>query len=342
MSDSHMRNIPYNCNQICELFSAMLDDELTGEDRARFEAHLLSCDGCKNEYQVWQRISRVLREDEISLKPSPEFTANVMSRLKTDTKPRLWPAVWRTPTAAAVAAVMLFTGSWGVSVALNADKPEAVIVQQGTTREEQQQSTAADAPKESLGETEASRQDQEETEISNNSSGGVEKQQVATTSSASGTTSSVQVFSGVTLLSNSQKDVLTTILKLSLSDINGARDKVMSLAARQGGSGQILVSQKKSNGELVIIKVSVPRDTGVGIAAQLATLGAVNSRTEERNDISADYNKAVSRLNEIQYMLNQGSNDKDRLEAEASGLKRQIDSWNAEASTHSIIVWLEN
>jgi anti-sigma factor RsiW len=37
-----------DCNELVELVTAYLDDALDAGMRARFEAHLLECDGCEN------------------------------------------------------------------------------------------------------------------------------------------------------------------------------------------------------------------------------------------------------------------------------------------------------
>ncbi len=45
---------PIDCNELVELVTAYLDDSLELEDRARFDAHLLECDGCENYLQQFR------------------------------------------------------------------------------------------------------------------------------------------------------------------------------------------------------------------------------------------------------------------------------------------------
>lgn len=340
-----MEKIKFNCSQVNELFSLMLDNELSGEDMTRVEEHLLACEYCRNEYQIWQGISRVLKEDKIDQIPSPDFSAKVISRIENEVKPKtLWAIPWKTPAAAAVAAVMLFTGTWGVSLALKADKPEATIVQQGQNEQDQQIGREGNTDVGTPGVVNSGK------DVGNPQQGadseGKDKAKDPTVNNGTKTTppktnSQAEVFSNLTLLSNNNKDIVTTILKLSVSDVGVAKEKVMSMASRQGGSSQVLASQKTANGELVIVRVDVSREAGVGLAAQLATQGVVTDRTEDKKDISGSYNKSLNRLNEIQYLLNQNPENKSQLEAEASGLKRQIEVWNSEASMYGIIVWLQ-
>ena len=57
-----------DCNELVELVTAYLDDGLESEDRARFDAHLLSCDGCWNyleQFRVTIRTVGGIRAEQI-------------------------------------------------------------------------------------------------------------------------------------------------------------------------------------------------------------------------------------------------------------------------------------
>ena len=45
---------PRDCNELVEIVTAYLDGSLDLEDRARFDAHLLECDGCENYLQQFR------------------------------------------------------------------------------------------------------------------------------------------------------------------------------------------------------------------------------------------------------------------------------------------------
>jgi anti-sigma factor RsiW len=49
-----MTTQPMDCNEVVELVTAYLDGSLDLEDRARFDAHLLECDGCENYLQQFR------------------------------------------------------------------------------------------------------------------------------------------------------------------------------------------------------------------------------------------------------------------------------------------------
>jgi anti-sigma factor RsiW len=45
---------PMDCNELVELVTAYLDGSLDVEQRARFDMHLLECDGCENYLQQFR------------------------------------------------------------------------------------------------------------------------------------------------------------------------------------------------------------------------------------------------------------------------------------------------
>ena len=59
---------PMDCNELVELVTAYLDGSLDQETRARFDTHLLDCDGCENYLQQFRETIRTvgkIRDDEL-------------------------------------------------------------------------------------------------------------------------------------------------------------------------------------------------------------------------------------------------------------------------------------
>lgn len=50
-----------NCEQIEELLSDLIDDELAAGARAGVEAHIASCEGCRETYRQLRRTVRFVR-----------------------------------------------------------------------------------------------------------------------------------------------------------------------------------------------------------------------------------------------------------------------------------------
>jgi anti-sigma factor RsiW len=59
---------PMDCNELVELVTAYLDGSLDPEMRARFDMHLLECDGCENYLQQFRATIETLgsvRDDDL-------------------------------------------------------------------------------------------------------------------------------------------------------------------------------------------------------------------------------------------------------------------------------------
>ncbi len=60
-----------DCNELVELVTAYLDGSLDADTRARFDMHLLECDGCENYLQQFREtISTVGRISKSELDPA--------------------------------------------------------------------------------------------------------------------------------------------------------------------------------------------------------------------------------------------------------------------------------
>ncbi|MFZ5647416.1 MAG: anti-sigma factor family protein [Bacillota bacterium] len=338
------------CDQMRELFSPWLDGEISVEESHDLEGHLLTCDSCRQELDLWKKISETLRGDLIEGEPSPNFCSGVMSRLRQETgEPRSLPGRklftrWRAPAAAAAAAVMLFAGSWGAHVALNPEKPktEIVINQPDPGTVIQPGTPDRTAPEKMVQPQNTDRVTDTGTPVAEPETGNTGSNSGSVAEPAPTKSLAGNQLGDVALL-NSNRDILSTILKLSASNTANATAAALDMAAGMGGGGQVLTTQKNGSGDLAIIRLVVPRESGKGLAAQLSGLGGIIDRTDEKKDISASYIEAGNRLKEIQARISAGVSpgERSQLEAEASGLKRQIESWNKDLGSYVIILWVE-
>jgi anti-sigma factor RsiW len=70
-----------DCNELVELVTAYLDDALDLDTRARFDAHLLECDGCESYLQQLRATVDTLgkiRDDTID----PRFRAKLLTAFR--------------------------------------------------------------------------------------------------------------------------------------------------------------------------------------------------------------------------------------------------------------------
>src|SRR5215468_11587132 len=65
-----------NCEQIAELLPDYLQDSLGHDQRALVEVHLQSCDQCREEVALWQKLSLLPQEQ-----PGPELRARFKAML---------------------------------------------------------------------------------------------------------------------------------------------------------------------------------------------------------------------------------------------------------------------
>jgi anti-sigma factor RsiW len=59
------------CNELVELVTEYLEDRLSPQDRARFEAHLAACEACRTYLEQFRQTIKVLGrlpEDSLSLR----------------------------------------------------------------------------------------------------------------------------------------------------------------------------------------------------------------------------------------------------------------------------------
>lgn len=72
---------PLDCNELVELVTAYLDESLDLDTRARFDEHLIDCDGCDNYLQQFRAtVGTVAQIRDAELEP--DFRARLMNAFK--------------------------------------------------------------------------------------------------------------------------------------------------------------------------------------------------------------------------------------------------------------------
>ena len=69
------------CKELVELVTAYLDDALDAETRARFDAHLQLCDGCRNfleQFRATVRTVGKIRDEQLD----PEFRNRLLDAFR--------------------------------------------------------------------------------------------------------------------------------------------------------------------------------------------------------------------------------------------------------------------
>lgn len=335
----------FRCYEARELFSAFLDGETSSGEHDLLTGHLLLCEECRQEFELWKKISESLKLESVDEEPPADFSSRIVGRLNDEQRVRTFPGVriphsWRVPAAAAAAAVMLFAGSWGAGVALKdpGQKPELIA-----------NYAQPDKTGENVGKTGADQTGQPD----NRTGGGSPAAQadtpknnvgeVETAAPVTTATAHSESPANNTALLNSNKNIASTILKISTNNPANSQDLALGMASGLGGGGQVLDNQKRAGGELIIIRMTVSRNSGPTLVSQLSGLGGILDRSDNKADITSDYNTALNRLADIQATVDSvvDAGEKNRLASEASVLKRQIEKWDKEMESYAVILWLE-
>jgi anti-sigma-K factor RskA len=111
-----------------DLTAAYALDALDAPERARYEAHLATCERCREELQGFWRVSGSLAHAAGGPAPRPELRDRILAAAREE-RPNVVPLRPRRtrllPAVAAVAAVaLLAVGAWGVSVSRELDDAE--------------------------------------------------------------------------------------------------------------------------------------------------------------------------------------------------------------------------
>jgi anti-sigma factor RsiW len=119
-----------NCNDMRERLTLYLDNELQGDERAAFEAHLRTCESCASFVEKERAFLNSLRSAGPMHTASPELKANVAGIVRAARRPRSGHSLarggssskWIVPIAAAVLVLLLPVVVW--RVLRESDRPE--------------------------------------------------------------------------------------------------------------------------------------------------------------------------------------------------------------------------
>ena len=77
-----------NCKDMNKLFAAYLDGEVTSEEREQIQAHLLTCQRCREELEVLaatqENLRQALKVTAAGVSPSPQAWAGIRQRLEAE------------------------------------------------------------------------------------------------------------------------------------------------------------------------------------------------------------------------------------------------------------------
>jgi hypothetical protein len=363
-----------DCQKTMNLLSLYVDGSLDNkpDDRA-IKDHLSACKACSSEFALQKRLSTAMnsfKSEDITA--PPDLCANIMGQLKQERKKvfHLLPAAWRR-TIAAVAAILLMAGmSSGITSSLlpvaNNDKPNAARPSQVAstdngvaaevkpeTHDPNRSKDAEQQPDSNANESKVDVSSKETT-----SGNDVKKNGTAMTNTESntgevppGTTKkptevgqsspSVEAtpsYAEKTAFLSKNMVITSTVLKISVNDLSEAKIKAVALAAGAGASNQMFPEEGG-----LLMRLATPAEQAQQLISGLSGLGTTMDRQDENRDITSSYNKTSVQYAELQARISASTDTEERrqLESQAAGLKRTMNSYEADAGKRVIVLWIE-
>ncbi|KYH33587.1 zf-HC2 domain-containing protein [Neomoorella mulderi] len=350
------------CREARGLFSPCLDGELSPAEREVFRQHLGECPDCRAEWKRWQDISRALRGLEAPVAAPPGFATAANARLAARQRVRPWQGIRRWAAAAAAVAV-LAAGSIGYAARglwqhlpapvarvqhsdgrqLAVDNPHPDVEQPGTN-----------LPPDS-GYSQPVKTDKQQPD-SGNAPG---KNQLPVTAPGNGGGQPVTPDSGKpgqqpTRLAGGEpytaraflsagRQATSTMIKITVDDINGTKAKALSLATSSGATVQVIADQDNGQVKRVIYKFTVAESQAAALVAGLSQLGQVISKNTTTQDLSQQFSATLEQYQAKVAQVNAAADPEERakLTKEAKALEQQLSTWEEETKQHTIILWLE-
>ncbi|MDX8047743.1 anti-sigma factor [Gracilibacillus sp. S3-1-1] len=123
--------------EMIQLMHEYLDGDISKEDDQRLRSHLQACEDCQKHFQELKRTVTLITPN-LELKPSINFTTNVMASLPKEKKrmsAKRWMKLHPMLTAAAIFFVLMFSGvfsAWNQDHQLSYPKGQNLVVKNDT------------------------------------------------------------------------------------------------------------------------------------------------------------------------------------------------------------------
>lgn len=335
-----------------------LDEALPLAEANALDGHLAECLACARERDLHHRIAGALRavgQEEVMA--PPELGGRVFAAIRAERRGilhRLSPA-WRQVVAAAATVFLLVSGAGGVNMALKlaADNNNTIgyvtPAPDGTGSDigSPDGQPVSELPGVNGGTDGADQKSPDTTQPDNGDrtapdpvkpDQGITEQQ---TKDGQKTTVAVAPGPEPQVLLNGGLRINSTILKVSVPDLNNARTQALALATKAGAKSQVFPEQATDR-QIQVMRLTVDEAQASGLLSDLSGLGTVIDKDTESQDMTATYNETLAQYRALQTEIETADSEKAaQLVTQAAGLKQQLNSWADEAEKWVIILWLE-
>lgn len=336
-----------DCKEAREMLSSYLDNEVTGRERAALDRHFQTCLPCSHELAEMERVVAALRQLGRQEFEVPEnFSGAVMSRINNE---RIYRFNFKFKylkqvAAGAAAALLLAAGSWFIGpgqLVKIADAPQqtdtANYIQPDASLNHQLPSTSGNPEAVANGgssETAPKPGDSTEPEVNPETGGG------------SGQTSPIeQGGANITqFVSVDKKVIVSTFVKLQVGESSEDVEKTAIDLARAKGFSVQKLGQQNISGKLCLVdKFAGNASSANELIASLERLGSLLSYQDVTEDITQRYSELYSELLSLQNQHSQAASNvqAEQLEQQIEQIRDQLQSLDKQASTQTIVLWLQ-
>lgn len=350
------------CREAMELFSPYLDGELTAAEGAALEAHLKMCVTCREEMETLCMISGVLGAEADTVSAPPGFSGGVMRAIGKQHRGPWYgrlPGLWKQAVAVAAALALIAAGSLqmglgqllmrgGPQVAENPPgsqvaTPEPGPADQGMTPKVEQPGDPGDpvAPDNPKSEEETPGTEVKAGNTPDKKETPAEKPTPAKPNvRPAGTATMANTYEARVFLSK-QRAIRSTLLKVQVDNVRSALDQTLRLGGTYGA--QFQMTERISNGEIEVVRLTVGREQADVLTGKLGALGRVITRDSTVQDITGQFDRTREQYQGLLAKLNTVPAGAERTEMETTlrSLESQLADWDREAERYVIVLWLQ-
>jgi len=332
-----------DCRKIEQLISPYMDGELAPVEAGAVRSHLSVCAACRQEYENLVLLSASLKQMGEVLIPAPiGFKDALMQRISEESvkeervispvKTSHWfTKSWRRAAASAAAVMLLIFG------AVSANSGPLIQLANRTPAVHQLDNSSG--------------------EVKNNPANNITPVQIGSSGAAttSGTTQTdnnnptvdstptVNSIRSNPVFLNKERAIVTTMLKVKVSESSSALEKALIMADNVQAQTQNLGQQIDENGSYTALKITVAKSAAYDLINNLSSLGTVSSQEVDKKDISTRYAETLSQYQMLvtQRATLQDDSQKAQLDQRIGTLEDELRDWEQKAEQETIVLWLE-
>ncbi len=365
-----------NCFEARELFSPLMDGEISPNKITALEAHLAVCESCQQEWQEWEAISSALKNTALPVFPAPiGFSARVMENIVPEGQQNRKGAAfyhsrpWHRFIVGLAAALLLVIASAVVMPANMAQIADNIITairveqpaekpgtppplapvltgpdekmpaepageeQEMITATEENQEEGIDAP--AVLDKPAEQKEERLTIAENNS-------QIQNGETISAATNRPEREAPREFLKK-ERVITTTLLVLKISDPLATQDRANLAAANAGARIQFLGQQSSNSQTYLASKITVLSQQAGSLLNQLSQMGTEVERKVEKKDLTNQFAETLEQYRALvsQRDNREGADTDSQLEEQIRTLENKLITWDQEAETATIVLWLQ-